>query len=173
MLLGDEIFDEIQSVDTDGLADGNEGVYDALEERAALDLMEERYDPEEHGGIAFDDLREEDPDTYFDLLDKARDEADTDFISVKRVSTGGVLFKALRRYLYGSYDSVIKHVRNAVEDDGWMYYVTGCGYDTTAYDLLNGRDGDVRGRFLKAVNDDEPLPEAAGYKAETEAKSED
>lgn len=45
-------------------------------------------------------------------------------------------------------------MRDVVFDDGWMYYVTGCGYATIDRDLLGGSGGGLtEAAFTKYVEE--------------------
>jgi hypothetical protein len=77
------------------------------------------------------------------------------------IATDGLLYNALIRWynrnethnLNGYSLKVLENVRSAVIEDGYLYYVTGCGYDTIDSDLLGGSaDGATRYKFLEWIN---------------------
>ena len=82
-------------------------------------------------------------------------------ITINRINTNGILFHALLRYFNKDQTSNIngyKHlfyekVRSCVFEGDYMYYVTGCGYDTISSDLLGTlADGTEKNNFIEWLN---------------------
>lgn len=82
-------------------------------------------------------------------------------ICINRIDTNGLLFNALLRYFNRNETSNINgyqlafhdHVRSCVFDGDYMYYVTGCGYDTVSSDLLGkSADGTEKYNFIDWLN---------------------
>lgn len=53
---------------------------------------------------------------------------------------------------YGTYDEMMRCVRNAFEDNSYLYFCTGCGYDIMSADLLDGKaDGAATRKFESMI----------------------
>ena len=91
-----------------------------------------------------------------DWQDRVSDEA-SDIIRVVRFDGDGLLALALYNY-YGGHENMINSIRSCVDNyirDGYVYYVTGVGYDTINADLLNGNmDGRAKYEFIAEINKD-------------------
>lgn len=83
-------------------------------------------------------------------------------ISVKMIHKEGLLYHALLKWYNRNEDhnlngyslKVLENVRSAVLEGDYLYYVTGCGYDTISSDLLGGSaDGEAKYEFLKWINE--------------------
>ena len=146
MFVDERIFREVEIVkesmfhDYNSFDDYSGNYYELLNElaRKQLEIDGESYDTEEE---------------YKDAVSQAS----ADIIRICRFDAEGVLYSALHDY-YGGYDNMIKSIRCAVDkfdEDGYIYYVTGTGYDTISADLLNGSaDGKERYKFIAAINHD-------------------
>lgn len=129
------IFNEIEEV-TEHVYDNFEEYYDVLEQLGKKEIDPMHYDIEDLNEVLMD------------------------FISINRVSTDSMLYEALRKYFYRDKSNVngyelefYNNVRSCVFDGDYMYYVTGCGYDTISSDLLGGEaDGVEKYKFLDWLN---------------------
>lgn len=75
-----------------------------------------------------------------------------DIIGFYRIKQHGALHVLLQRFLTRQGKEIEETVRDVVFEDGWMYFVTGCGYDVLDRDLLGGNgDGLTRAAFDKYV----------------------
>lgn len=136
------IFNEIQRVDL-SCPENREDIYHIFYELAEkeLDANKENYENESQ-------------------YEEAIDEEMSDIATVNRISQDGILYQALikwhNRNDENSYPlnlKVLENVRSAVLDGGYLYYVTGYGYDTISSDLLGGNaDGKAKEEFLKWIN---------------------
>ncbi|NMN02767.1 hypothetical protein [Bifidobacterium panos] len=142
MRITDSIFREIDSFGVDEFLGTDYDSEEYEERRGILDELKAR----EHGYT-----------DYASLTDEQRDEVDEDEILVVcRFDRYGLLADALRLW-YGSFGVILEHVRSAYDGgDGYIYYVTGIGYDTIGSDLLGGEaDGTMAGKFLDFINEHE------------------
>lgn len=136
------IFNEIEEVEFNG--ENFDEYYELLHQLGENELGEEikNYDSEE------------------DYEQAVQEEMDV-IICVKRISVDGILYNALLKWFNRNSKSnsngyaikVLNNVRSAVIDGEYLYYVTGCGYDTIDNDLLNGNgSGHTRHEFLDWIN---------------------
>ena len=139
------IFNEIEELDING--ENFESFYHIMYELAEneLDLS-----PDEKENMSHNELES--------AIDREMDE----ITSVYRISKDGLLYQALLKWhnrnenqnLNGHSLKVLENVRSAVLDDDYLYYVTGCGYDTISSDLLGGTsDGQAKYDFLKWIKE--------------------
>lgn len=143
-IIGYDIFNEIQDVSKKLLDDELESYYHisrALAEKE-LDDSVENY---------------QDEDDYNEAVDSELN----NIININRISTEGLLYRALMKFfnkdkthnLNGYQLAFHDNVRSVVFDGDYMYWVTGCGYDTISSDLLGGdADGTKRLEFLEWLN---------------------
>ena len=76
-----------------------------------------------------------------------------DIIGLYRIKMNGALYVLVQRFLSRQGKKLESTVRSAVFEDGWLYFVTGCGYDILDRDLLGGSgDGLTRAAFDKYVD---------------------
>lgn len=136
------IFNEIEDVHQTS-SDSFEKYYDVLYQLAKneIDTNKEYYDSESD---------------YHEAICEEIGNLNT----VNRISQDGILYQALikwhNRNDVNSYPlnlKVLENVRSAVLYDGYLYYVTGYGYDAISSDLLGGNaDGEAKKEFLKWIN---------------------
>lgn len=111
------------------------------------------------------EVSRDDYDSEEDFEEAVQEEA-YNIIRVCRFDAESLLAIALRHY-YGSYTTMINSIRSAVDNyhvDGYIYYVTGIGYDTVSADLLNGSaDGKAKYEFLAKINEIEPDENMINY----------
>ena len=139
------IFNEIEQLDING--ENFESYYHIMYELAEneLDLS-----PDEKENMSDNELE--------NLINSEINE----IVSINRISKDGLLYQALLKWhnrnedhnLNGYSLKVLENVRSVVLDDDYLYYVTGCGYDTISADLLGGTaDGQAKYDFLKWINE--------------------
>jgi len=135
------IFNEIEQFNLN-CPENREESYHVLLELAEkeLDINKENYSENE----------------FYDMID----DKISDINVVNRIPQDGILYQALTKWHnrndVNSYPlnlKVLENVRSAVLDGGYLYYVTGCGYDTISSDLLGGNaDGETKKEFLNWIN---------------------
>jgi len=139
------IFNEIEELDING--ENFESFYHILYKLAENNL---NFSIEEKENMSDNELES--------AIDREMDE----IISVYRISKDGLLYQALLKWHNRNENhnlneyslKVLENVRSAVLDDDYLYYVTGCGYDTISADLLGGTaDGQAKYDFLKWINE--------------------
>lgn len=102
-------------------------------------------------------IRRDDPDEYIDLLHDEELETYWDSHEISAIYTMGTLGMAVARWyrldiLTDQNIGRTKIRAGLVGQDGWLYYVTGIGYDTVDRDLLGGDgSGEAKKRFLNSV----------------------
>lgn len=139
-------------------------IFNEIEELdfTSTEAMEHSYD--NYYGILYQ-LAEKELDANKDYeneseYEDAVNEEISNMISINRISQDSMLYQALikwhNRKDENSYPlnlKVLENVRSAVLDGGYLYYVTGCGYDTISSDLLGGSaDGQAKKEFLNWIN---------------------
>lgn len=102
--------------------------------------------------------RENGFDNYSNAIEQNADEDEilnTEIINVWYIPGNSTLMGLLLKYYHGM-DSILKHVRSAIEtDDQGIVFVTGAGYDIISSDLLDGpADGQAKIKFLKWINEE-------------------
>mgnify|MGYP003418137748 CR=1 FL=1 len=143
-IIGYDIFNEIQDVLEIMLDEELENNYHVVRQLAELELDDsvENYENE---------------DDYNDAVVGELN----NIITVNRIDTNGLLYRALMKFFNkdGSHNAngyklaFYDNVRSVVFDGGYMYWVTGMGYDTISSDLLGGNaDGAKRLEFLEWLN---------------------
>ena len=146
MIINESIFEEIQVVDPQSFGD-----YRSEEQWSDeySDILTELGERELVTNCDREDYSEED---WYDMV---FDEA-SNIIRVLRINQDGLLFQALMKWYGGRHENVIYNVRSAYDnysEDGYLYYVTGIGYDTISHDLLGGTTaGDATKQFLEYIN---------------------
>lgn len=95
-------------------------------------------------------------DNEDEWLDRIDEEVNS-VIRAVRFKGEGLLALALNNY-YGGHEAMIDGIRSCIDnysEDGYIYYVTGIGYDTISADLLNGNsDGKAKYKFIAEINKD-------------------
>ena len=125
--------------------DDIEDAYEMLDNESAYEICDEiarKYLIEEEGW-------DEDADGFDDAVAE-----EADYIGLYRIRIGGALYSLLRQWYEQQGKDMTKEVRGYYEDyyGDYMYYVTGCGYDTISADLLGGSaDGQARREFEEFV----------------------
>ena len=146
MIINESILEEIQVVDPQSFGDYRSEEHWSEEYSEILTELGER---ELVASCDRADYSEED---WYDMV---FDEA-SNIIRVLRINQDGLLFQALMKWYGGRHEKVLSNVRSAYDnysEDGYLYYVTGIGYDTISNDLLGGTtDGDATKQFLKYIN---------------------
>ena len=146
MIINDSIFEEIQVVDPQSFGD-----YRSEEQWSDeySDILTELGERELIASCDRADYSEED---WYDMV---FDEA-SNIIRVLRINQDGLLYQALMKWYGGRRENLLSNVRSAYDnysEDGYLYYVTGIGYDTISNDLLGGtNDGDTTRQFLEYIN---------------------
>lgn len=146
MIINESIFEEIQVVDPQSFGD-----YRSEEQWSDeySDILTELGERELVASCDRADYSEEDwQDMVFDETSR--------IIRVLRINQDGLLFQALTKWYRGLRENLLSNVRSAYDnynEDGYLYYVTGIGYDTISMDLLGGKtDGDATKQFLEYIN---------------------
>lgn len=141
------IFNEIEELDftsTEAMEHSYDNYYGVLYQLAEKELNTNKEDYENESEY-----------------EEAVDEEINNMISINRISQDGILYQALIKWhnrndenSYPLHLKTLENVRSAVLDGGYLYYVTGCGYDTISSDLLGGyADGKAKKEFLNWINE--------------------
>lgn len=146
MIINGLIFEEIQVVDPQSFGDYRSEEHWSEEYSEILTELGERE------LVASCDKADYSEDDWQDMV---FDEA-SNIIRVLRINQDGLLFQALMKWYGGRRENLLSNVRSAYDnysEDGYLYYVTGIGYDTISNDLLGGTtDRDTAREFLQYIN---------------------
>lgn len=146
MIINESIFEEIQVVEPQSFGDYNS------EEQWSEEYSEILTELGERELVASCDRADYSEEDWQDMV---FDEASY-IIRVLRINQDGLLFQALTKWYRGLHENLLSNVRSAYDnysEDGYLYYVTGIGYDTISTDLLGGKtDGDTTRQFLEYIN---------------------
>lgn len=146
MIINESIFEEIQVVDPQSFGDYRSEEHWSEEYSEILTELGERE------LVASCDRADYSEDDWQDMV---FDEA-SNIIRVLRINQDGLLFQALTKWYGGRRENLLSNVRSAYDnysEDGYLYYVTGIGYDTISNDLLGGKtDGDTTRQSLEYIN---------------------
>lgn len=146
MIINESIFEEIQVVDPQSFGDYRS------EEQWSDEYSDILTELGERELVASCDKADYSEDDWQDMV---FDEA-SNIIRVLRINQDGLLFQALMEWYGGTRENVLSNIRSAYDnyiEDGYLYYVTGIGYDTISNDLLGGTtDGDATKQFLEYIN---------------------
>lgn len=146
MFIDERIFRELEVVDESSFDDyrSNERISDEysdilyqLAEKEISDMRDEYENEDDWSEAIYDEVN--------------------NIIRVVRFDGDGLLALALHNY-YGGHKEMIKGIRSCLDNysyDGYIYYVTGIGYDTISADLLNeGIEGNAKYKFIAEINKD-------------------
>jgi hypothetical protein len=79
-------------------------------------------------------------------------EAVSNVISIWRIDMNSDLYDDLLSWYGNDEENLLRNVRSSVISDGYLYFVTGCGYRIFSADLLGGTaDGEAERKFEEFI----------------------
>lgn len=79
-------------------------------------------------------------------------EAVSNVISIWRIDMNSDLYDDLLSWYGNDEENLLRNVRSSVISDGYLYFVTGCGYSIFSADLLGGTaDGEAERKFEEFI----------------------